>query len=122
MHPYKHFEVQPFDGVSIVLIHEPRLLRQELLDSLRDEMLRFVEEERPQKLLMFYGEVEYCTSAAISGLLSVKRRIGEYGGQIKLCELSDAVLESFRRLGLANTVFEIYSSVGDAMEAFGVAE
>jgi anti-sigma B factor antagonist len=122
MGEYKHFEVQPFDGVSIVLLHEPRLLRQELLDSLRDELLRLVEQEQPRKLLVFFGEVEYCTSAAISGMLSVKRRVTAYGGEVKLCELSDAVLESFRRLGLADTVFEIYDSVSDAVEAYGVVE
>ena len=119
MTEYKHFEVQYLDDVAIVLLSEARLLRQEILDSLRAELLDFVEVAQPDKLLIFFGKVEYCTSAAISGLLSVKRRLAVYGGEVKVCGLSELVRESFDRLGLSGKVFEVYDGVTEAVESFG---
>jgi len=115
---YKHFDVQHFDEVTMILLLEPRLLRAELLNSLRDELLKFVEADQPDKLLVFFGKVEYCASAAISGLLSVKRRLSVYGGDVKLCGLSELVRESFDRLGLTGRVFEVYDSITEAVDSF----
>lgn len=118
MAEYKHFELQELDGVTIVLLLDNKLLKQRVLDELRDELLGFVDETQPDKLLIFFGQVEYCTSAAISGLLSVKRRLSVYGGEVKLCALTEAVEESFKRLGLTGAVFQVYDSVTEAVESF----
>ena len=119
MAEYKHFELQELDGVTIVLLLDSKLLRQHILDELRDELLGYIDVNQPDKLLVFFGQVEYCTSAAISGLLSVKRRMAVYGGEVKLCALTAAVEESFGRLGLTGAVFQVFDSVGEAVESFG---
>ena len=118
MAEYKHFDVQHLDGVALFLLLEPRLLRAELLNSLRDELLKYIEDDQPDKLLVFFGKVEYCTSAAISSLLSVKRRLSVYGGDVKICGLSELVRESFDRLGLSGKVFEVYDSITEAVDSF----
>lgn len=118
MAEYKHFELQELDGVTIVMLLDNKLLRQQMLDELRDELLGFIDEHQPDKLLVFFGQVEYCTSAAISGLLSVKRRLSLYGGEVKLCALTEAVEVSFARLGLTGAVFDVFESVSAAVESF----
>ena len=115
---YKHFLVRNEDGVTIVRLLDITLLRQQVLDALREELLSYVDFARPDKLLISFPEVEYCTSSAISGLLSVKRRLSAHGGEVKLCEPTDAVAESFKRLGLTDKVFPVYDSVEDGVKSF----
>ena len=112
-----------FDVVQQGDIIEIRLPATRLFDSddyaaLHCELMEFVKQTSPQKLLVHFGRIEYCSTAIMNGLLEVRNRLEEEGRRMKLCGMSAEVHEAFRMLQLDGTVFDIYSRKEDALGAF----
>mgnify|MGYP000116727467 CR=1 FL=1 len=58
------------------------------------------------------------SDAVIAAVLMAKKRLDSEGGQMKLCEMSDAVRETFQMLKLDGTIFDIRATKADAVDAF----
>lgn len=69
-------------------------------------------------LIVSFRDVEYISSSGLRVILSAFKEIQAGGGTMVLCEMNVAVEEVFRFAGL-DTVFRIYASVPEAVEALG---
>jgi len=115
---YKRFQVDQQEDVTVVHLIEPNPSDMLLESELRDELLQLVETEKPRKLLVNFGRVGRCSTAAISGLLGVKTRLASEG-QLKVYGASHGELHrACRFLNLNGTVFDIYNSPSEAMASF----
>jgi len=86
--------------------------------ELRDEVGRFVEQYRPPELLVDFSRVPFCSTAIMDALLTARKRMETYGGQLRLCGMNHMVRESFQRLNL-DTVFEIHTTAAAVAGSFG---
>jgi anti-anti-sigma factor len=114
----KYFEVQQGQITTI------RFVEQELFDSLMVEELRnnlidFAESETPEKLLLDFSAVEFCSTSVINTLLRLKKVVSrDKTGVLKLCGMKENVLSAFEMLNLVGTVFDIYDTPEDATASF----
>ena len=118
MADYKRFSVKTTDGVTVICPVDKELSDLVLQDELHEELLSFLAEEKPQKLLINFGAVEYCTTGIINSLLSVKKRVVAGEGQFKMCCLNRHVHDAFRALNLEGTVFEVFPEEAEAVASF----
>ena len=80
-------------------------------------MLQFIEENQPRKLLVDFAMVTHCSSAVINSMLLARKRLMAYGAVVRLCSMHKQVREAFSILRLDGTLFEIYESLPEAIEA-----
>ena len=106
------------EGIVVVRPIDKELSDLVLQGDLHDELMRFLAEDKPQKLVINFAAVEYCTTGIINSLLSVKKRVIAADGEFKMCCLTQHVHEAFRALNLEGTVFEVFPTEAEALSSF----
>jgi len=71
-----------------------------------------------KKLILDCGGLEFISSMGLGMLVRVNARMKKLGGDVKLAAVHGAVAQTLSVVGL-NRIFEIYSTVDDAMAAHG---
>jgi anti-anti-sigma regulatory factor len=120
MREFKYFDVEQRGLVTEIRLADTRVFDTERYAELRDELLAFIEQERPRRLLVNLSRVEYCSTAVMGALIAVQKRLALHPatGAMKLCGTREVVAEAFRRLRLDQGVFDIHSSDVAAIKAF----
>ncbi len=120
MERHKRFDVELDNDVTVVRLSDPRLQEMILITELHDELLEYIEQYRPRRLLIDFALVTQCSSAVINSILLTRKRLMNYGGVVRLCSMHNQVRQAFRVLKLDGTLFEIYESLPEALNAFDV--
>lgn len=118
MPSYRHFSVEPKGNVVVVQLLDPKLADSLMVTELQDELLEMIDLENPTNVLVSFNGVSQCSTAVINGLLRAKKRLMAEGGQIKLCCMNEMIRDAYRMLNLDGTVFRIYNSLDEALDAF----
>jgi len=84
-----------------------------LLECVEEEIL-----EGRTKLILDCGLLEYISSMGLGMLVRVNSRMKKLGGDVKLAGVHGTVAEILSVVGL-NRLFQIYDTVGDAINAHG---
>lgn len=115
---YEHLVVRTEQDVLIIQLIDPKLFDTATVTELQDELLCVVETAQPKRAIVDFSRVVHCSTAVINGLLRAKKRILMEGGQLALCGMTDAIRDAYRMLNLDGTVFQIYDTLNDALDAF----
>jgi len=115
---FKHLDVEERDDVSMIRLADPKFFDTNRYAALQQELVEFIEQKRPRKLIVDFCHVEYCSTAIMSTLLLVQDRVESDDGLMKTCGMNDTVREAFERLKLDRTAFDIYTSRAAALDAF----
>jgi anti-anti-sigma factor len=101
---FKHLKVRLEQGAVIITITVPfiRSTAFDLVDDLRDELLRAVADHPKPKVILDLSEIAFFGSAGIRPLLGLRRHIQSVGGQLVLCCLSAQVEEVLETTRLIN--------------------
>lgn len=120
MQEFRYFDVELRGPVTEIHLADTKFLDTERYAELLDELLAFVEQERPRRLLINLSRVTYCSTAVMSALIAVQNRLSSHSaaGVMKLCGASEVVGEALRRLKLDQGVFDIHSTDVAAIQAF----
>jgi anti-anti-sigma factor len=104
------------DQVTVARFTEKRLLDAGDIALLGEKLLRLVD-SGCKKLLISFAEVDYASNGALSALLAVRRRMLQAGGTLRLCDLSDNVMEhlSVRQF---HKLFDIQPDEASALQRF----
>jgi anti-anti-sigma factor len=117
MSQHQVLHVKQVGPVSVVQPVTPEIVGRSFINVFSDELLEFVESEKPQKLVLTLTAVSNYSSEAIGGLIRVVRRLESQGGKMKICMKAD-LRELFKVTRLDGTLFEIHTTEDDAIEAF----
>ena len=107
-----HFRLDDVDGVTVVRLAGPKLV----IDS-GEPLFGLVEDGGHRKLLLDFAEVRFLSSAALGVLITLKRKVEEVGGRLKLCHLAPDLLELFR-LTRMQELFAIHRDEREALAGF----
>lgn len=112
---WRHFDAECIDGISVLRLGDTQLLNFLLVNELQNELLAYVGQERPMRLIVHFGQVTHSFTAVINALLLAKKRLARFGGDMRLCSLQDTVREAYRMLNLEGTVFDIFDTLDEAL-------
>lgn len=115
---FEHFTVEYREQVVVVSLTDLDLLDRLITNELQDELVRFVETEKPTCLILDFQRVRRCSTEIINALLRARKRVTQSGGRMKLSNMRPEMREVFRLLNLDGTVFEIYNTISDAWKEF----
>ncbi len=108
------FELRTQGPVQVVKLLDSKIVSDEAIDELAAQLYALVETEGHRHLLLDFGNVEYLSSAALSRLIQLKKKLNAVSGKLKLCCIEADLLEVFRITRL-DTVFEIHKDQESAL-------
>ena len=117
MSSYRSFEVQEVGPVLLIKPAESDIVERELINILSDELVSFLEERRPEKVVFTLKHAIRFSSEAIGGLIRMERQLAANGGKMKLC-MDNEIRKLFQVTSLDGGVFEIYETESEAVAAF----
>jgi anti-anti-sigma factor len=115
MTDYRYFIVDEANSAVIVRLTEPKLYGDVLAEMLKSELSSLVKSLRPKCLLVDFDGVNMISSSVIGVLLLVKKQLEKYGAKITLCGMPIPIREVYRVLGLDGNIFDIRSSIEEAL-------
>src|SRR5882757_2370180 len=105
--PRRHLRLENIDGVTVVSFVDTKIVTEENIQEVGDQLYSLVEDDGYKQLLLNFGNVQYLSSAALGKLINLKKKVGAVKGKLKLCCIHPDLLEVFRITRL-DQVFEIY--------------
>jgi anti-sigma B factor antagonist len=117
MTQFKSFEVKMVGPVALIQPRETEIVKRNLINDLSDDLIEYVQQAKPTKVVLTLKRVTRYSSEAIGGLIRVERRVRAEGGRVKLC-MNHELRELFQVTRLDGTLFEIYESESEAVASF----
>ena len=118
---HKRIEVTTFRGsagdVAMVQFLDKKLMDQQVIQDLGDELFALVEKEKHQKLLLNFASVEFLVSAALNKLILLDKKVKAAGGKLILCNLKPEIFDVFAITRLTQ-LFVIKRTEQEALAAF----
>lgn len=115
--PRRHLRLETIDGVTVVSFVDTKIVTEENIAEVGDQLYALVEDDGLSKLLLNFGNVQYLSSAALGKLINLKKKVGAVKGKLKLCCIHPDLLEVFRITRL-DQVFEIYPEEAVALAKY----
>ncbi|HWE38787.1 MAG TPA: STAS domain-containing protein [Isosphaeraceae bacterium] len=115
--PRRHLRLEPVGDVSVVSFVDSKIVTEEDIQEVGDQLYSLVDEEGHRRLLLNFGNVRYLSSAALGKLINLKKKVGAVKGELKLCCIHPDLLEVFRITRL-DQVFQIFDEEQSALDKF----
>lgn len=113
----RHLSTETIDGVTVVSFVDTKIVTEENIQEVGDQLYHLVDVEGKKKLLLNFGNVQYLSSAALGKLINLKKKVGAVKGELKLCCIHPDLLEVFRITRL-DQVFKIFPDEQGALNTF----
>jgi anti-sigma B factor antagonist len=110
-------QVAETEGVTVVTFLASKMLDEEEIQELGDQLFELVEKEQRRRLILDFHNVEALPSGALAKLFKLKKKLTSLHGTLKLCSIRPELFEVFRITRL-DTVFEIYPDTQSAASSF----
>ncbi|MFQ5590303.1 MAG: STAS domain-containing protein [Phycisphaerae bacterium] len=112
-----HLTITESAGVKIVEFADRQILDEIAITEIGNELYSLVDGTPGVKILACFRNVEHLSSAAIGVLITLKKKVAEQKGALKLSDITPQIYEVFRITRL-NKHFEIYDTAGQALASF----
>lgn len=115
---YKRFELVTLKGsagdVTVVRLNDARIVEESVIRELGDELLKVVNVEKRNFLVVNFTKVEFLSSAALNKLILLERAAKAAGGKIRVCGLRKEIAQIFTLTRL-DKLFEIKADEKSAL-------
>lgn len=109
--------IEQVDNITRVEFLERNLLDEVNIQQIGRRLGEIIDADDDMRLLIDFSNVEHLSSAALGTLITVRNRVHERGGQLRLSNIGAQIYEVFIITRL-NRIFEIYPSDEEAIESF----
>ena len=108
--------VEYLGKATIVRFTDEKILEEKDIQNLQDSILPMIESASGGiNLILDFGNVQYLSSAVLGLLIRISKRIYEYDGVLRLCNINPKIYEIFKITRLTKT-FDIYKDIESAAE------
>ena len=118
MPPYRRVEVNQVGDVTVVHFRDQKIIEDLRIQELGQELFSLVEVDARKKLVLNFSSVEFLSSAALSKLISLDKKVKAHQGELRLCNIRPEIYDVFKITQL-NHLFDIKGDEADALAAFG---
>jgi anti-sigma B factor antagonist len=113
----RRLEVEHIGDVTVVNFVDRKILDEQNIQIIGEQLLSLVKEEGLRKLLLNFGNVEYLSSAALGKLITLNKELQKESGRLILCNIRPEILEVFELTRL-DKFFNIKKEEQEALQAF----
>jgi anti-sigma B factor antagonist len=110
-------EVEDIGDVTVVKFTDRKILDEQNIQIIGEQLYSLVDEAGRRKLLLNFGNVEYLSSAALGKLITLNKKVQTSGGRLALCAISPEIFEVFEITGLKR-LFNIYEDEQEGLQSF----
>jgi anti-sigma B factor antagonist len=115
--PRSRLRVETVDGVLVVSFTDSKIVTEDQIQEVGDQLYALIEDGSKKKILLNFGNVQYCSSTVLGKLVGFKRRVDGAKGKLKFCCIHPDLMVPFKLTGL-DKVFEIYTEEQAALDKF----
>jgi anti-sigma B factor antagonist len=110
-------EVQEMGDVTVVSFTEKKILDEQNIQAIGEQLYTLVEDAGKRRLLLNFSKVEYLSSAALGKLITLNKKVQAAKGRLALCNIDPQIYEVFEITGLKR-VFNIFDDEQEALQSF----
>lgn len=110
-------KVSDFGGVSVIEFSDRKILDELCIHEIQEELAGLVDNKSAGNLLLCFKNVEHLSSAALGMLITLKKKVEEKQGKLKLSDINPQIYEVFKITRL-NKIFDIHPSIDKARASF----
>src|SRR6202795_1105492 len=112
----RRLEVEDIGDVTEVNFTDRKILDEQNIQIIGEQLLSLVDEVGRRKLLLNFGNVEYLSSAALAKLITLNKKLQQAGGKLILCNIDPQIYEVFEITKL-DKFFKIMKEEQAALQA-----
>jgi anti-sigma B factor antagonist len=113
----RRLEVEPIGDITVVNFIDRKILDEQNIQIIGEQLLSLVDVERVKKMLLNFRNVEYLSSAALGKLIKLNNKMKETGGKLVLCNINPEIYEVFVITRL-DKLFKIKDDEQEALQSF----
>ncbi|HKI35045.1 MAG TPA: STAS domain-containing protein [Gemmataceae bacterium] len=113
----RRLEVEDIGDVTVVNFVDRRILDEQNIQVIGEQLFSLVDEVGRRKILLNFGNVEFLSSAALGKLIALHKKLQAVGGRLILCNIDDEIYEVFEITRL-DKFFHIQKEEQAALQAF----
>lgn len=113
----RRLEVENIGDVTVVNFVDRKILDEQNIQIIGEQLFSLVDEEGSRKLLLNFGNVEYLSSAALGKLITLNKKLLNAKGKLILCNIDSQIHEVFEITKL-DKFFKIIKDEQTALQAF----
>lgn len=109
--------IEHSDDVIVVELTDRRILDEMNISEIGAQIQGLIAETERPKMVLDFARVAHMSSSALGMLITLNKRVAEKGGQLRLCNIQEAIYEVFVITRL-NEIFTICPSRPEAVDSF----
>jgi anti-sigma B factor antagonist len=113
----RRLEVEDIGDVTVVNFVDRRILDEQNIQIIGEQLFSLVDEVGRRKILLNFGNVEFLSSAALGKLIALHKKLQAVGGRLILCNIDPEIYEVFEITRL-DKFFNIKKEEQAALQAF----
>src|ERR1700732_2614812 len=91
----RRLEVEDIGEVTVVNFTDKKILDEQNIQIIGEQLFSLVDEINRRKLLLNFGNVEYLSSAALGKLITLNKKVNAVNGKLVLCNIDPQIYEVF---------------------------
>ncbi len=100
----------------IVQFRDSKILEDRTIQQLGTELIDLVQGRSSPRLVLDFTGVKYLSSAALGKLITLRRKVDQVGGKLRLCEIDPETMDVFR-IAKLDDYFEIFGDQKSAIDS-----
>ena len=113
----RRLEVEPIGDVTVVNFVDKKILDEQNIQIIGEQLFSLVDEEGLRKIVLNFGNVEYLSSAALGKLITLNKKLQAAQGRLVLCNIHPQIYEVFEITKL-DKFFDIQKEEQAALQSF----
>jgi anti-sigma B factor antagonist len=113
----RRLEVEDIGDVTVVNFTDRKILDEQNIQIIGEQLFSLVDELGRTKLLLNFGNVEYLSSAALGKLITLNKKLQGVKGKLILCNIHPQIYEVFEITKL-NKLLNIRKDEQEGLQAF----
>lgn len=113
--------VEYADNATIVTFTDEKILEEKDIRALEESVMSILEETKGINLILDFRNVRFLSSSVLGLLIKISKRVYEYNGQLRLCNITPKIHEIFKITRLTK-VFDIHEDLESAVQSLSNAD
>ena len=122
MEPMKpRISVEYANSGTIIAFNEEKILDEKDIQALQDSIMSVIEQAGQIRLILDFRNVKFLSSAVLGLLIRISKKVYEYDGHLRLCNIDSKIYEVFKITRLTK-IFDICRNIDEAVESLSAVD